>query len=63
MTDVLTDADWPADGATPEGAGAGAGAEGRAGAGEWVARAVEGGPARAEHFRITDLQHWIDLCA
>ena len=24
---------------------------------------ADGGPALARHFHITDLQHWIDLCA
>jgi hypothetical protein len=24
---------------------------------------IDGVPALAEQFRITDLQHWIDLCA
>ena len=62
MTDRRTDGDWLADWALPERAGEGAGAGGCAD-GEWVAGDVEGGPARAEQFRITDMQHWIDLCA
>jgi hypothetical protein len=30
---------------------------------EWASLDGDCAPALARHFRITDLQHWLDLCA
>jgi len=39
--------------------------EGPAVAAAWEVASLDGdcAPALARHFRITDLQHWLDLCA
>jgi hypothetical protein len=39
--------------------------DGRAVEAAWERASLDGdcAPALARHFRITDLQHWLDLCA
>jgi hypothetical protein len=58
MLRLTTDSDTPPAGSDD--------AEGRAGfEAAWELASLDGdcAPALARHFRITDLQHWLDLCA